>query len=268
MRRVATMLIGTALGIAGCGGSDSVGGLGGTFSPTGLPGSQGNNTQIGFLDTGLPEGWSYLPGQRKSFGEGPDCRAAGACGFGGQTRTNYATFANGGAPIIFVSTKRFSDTELVGGSPAVAFELRTSAIQRDAFALTTPNSGRRLRLSFDFAFLLGRDVAGDSAVVQIVGPDNAPVRLFRVLRSEVGTSIAARAGDCGRSGFGTTASQYESASQATPFIQCTDWTTRTADVSAYRGQNVRLRFLTGEAGADITKGNTFLIRNLEIQEEQ
>ncbi len=267
MRAIATALL--LLAAAGCGAGDILPPItGGGYSPTGLPGAGGTNTRVGFLDTGLPTGWGWPFGGK--FDGDKLCSASRLCGLGGQTTktsTGYATFASGGVQMFFVSTKALTDT-IGDGTVLQSFDVKASGIQRDAFPLVTANASRKLRLSFDYAFLLGRNVAGDSAVVQIAPAGGAAVTLFRVTSGDVGASVPRRAGDCGKSGFSDGASRYESAAVATVFTKCTDWTPETADISAYRGKTVRLLFITGEAGTSFTSGNTFLVRKVEIQEER
>ena len=129
------------------------------------------------------------------------------------------------------------------------------------------NDQERLRRELDVVVVVAPTDGGtDYAMRRLTALMDANLLVLRAERTDA--SVARRAGDCGRLQLSDTPSTYESGSASTVFAKCTDWNTQTFDISAYRGKTVRLLFITGEAGTDFSSGNAFLVRKVEIQEEQ
>lgn len=237
----------------GSGGGGILGG--GTYSPTGLPGpGMPGSGFAGFLNTALPLNWTFLFNDRfGAVGTLNACYSTFLCGHGGFV-TQYGNMENAGGRLIFISTSNF--TFLDDNNIQRNVTVLASGVARDPFVLTTPNAGRKLRLVFDYAFLASRNVNGDSAAVQLqVG--NVVTTVFRVQRSELGAGIPTKAGGCGTFALGV----------STTYPTCTDWRRVTVDISQYRGQNLRIRFVVGEVGNDSNQGLAMLIRNPDIEEE-
>jgi len=207
----------------------------------------------GFLNTALPLDWRFLFNDRFGVvGTLTQCYSTSLCGHGGFV-TQYGNMDNAGKRLIFISTSNFifvDDANIQRNVTVLA-----SGVVRDPFVLTTPTAGRKLRLVFDYAFLASRNSNGDSAAVQLqVG--NVVTTVFRVQRSELGAGIPTKAGGCGTFSLGV----------ATTYPTCTDWRRVMVDVSQYRGQTLRIRFVVGEVGSDSNQGLALLIRNPDIEE--
>lgn len=255
-RSIGTVLLALTASCGGGSGGSGSGGIveGGTYAATGLPGpGMGGSGFAGFLNTALPLNWTFLFNDRFNVvGTLKQCYSTSLCGHGGFV-TQYGNMDNAGGRLIFISTSNFG---FLDDNVQQNVTVLASGVARDPFVLTTPNAGRKLRLVFDYAFLSSRNVSGDSAAVQLqVG--NVVTTIFRVQRSDLGAAIPTKAGGCGAFALGV----------ATTYATCTDWRRVTVDVSQYRGQTLRIRFVVGEAGADSNQGLAMLIRNPDIEEE-
>ena len=164
--RVARALFTLMLAVAAACGVWAAGWRGGTYSPTGIPGpGMGGAGFNGFLDTVLPLNWTYLFNDRfGGAGTQAGCFNTGLCGHAGVV-TQYGNMENGGNRLLFVSTSNFpflDDNNVQRNVTVIG-----SGVARDAVPVTTPNTGRKLRFVFDYAFLTSRNVAGDSGAVQL-----------------------------------------------------------------------------------------------------
>lgn len=250
-----------ALGFVwGCGGGGLVD-TGSTYSDTDLynpgMGGQGN---IGPMNQHLPTNWSYLFFV-EAFGNLQQCIDTGLCGHGGAD-LKFGTMGNGQDSLVYVMTTNYFSDDV-----GAAVVILASGVQHDAIDLPATPAEKKLRLAFQYAFLTSRNVAGDSAVVQVVSDGNAssPLVLLRIHSSELGAGIPLRSSGCGTERIPKDPANVNGTE--TTYDRCSDWLDAELDISALRGHSIETQFVAGEAGADTDQGIALLIRRLRIQQE-
>ena len=237
------LLLSACTETSGPGGGGIFGGI--TLGNAGL----GGPGFVGFADTDLPRSFSYLFDSSISGGA-EQCARSGVCGHGGGN-TRYGAML-GSDSLLFVTTSDFPTG--FGDDTAFVF---VSGVEHDSISLPASTLGKRLRLTFEFAFLQSSVAAQDSAVMQLL-VNGQPVRVFRVTGADIGRTLLSRLGGCGTADIPF----------PTAFPICSDWTASQIDLTPYRGVRTPIRIIVGESGRTKRRAATLLIRAIRFEEEQ